>query len=281
MNVRECGFFVIVFWLFDFPSEKGINMRNVLLTTGLLILGFSGSAMAHFGMVIPSKVVVEETEDGIVIVEISFSHPMEMVGMDMAKPKVVHVIANGKAEDVTDQLLPTKIIDKDAWRLEFTPKRPGVYALIMEPTPYWEPAEDCFIVHYTKTYIAAFGEGEGWDEPAGLKTEIVPLTRPFGNYAGNVFQGRVLLDGKPVPHAEVEVEYYNREGKYAAPNEQMVTQVIKADENGVFTCGIPFAGWWGFAALNTSDEKMTHDGEEKDVELGAVIWVEFVAPITK
>lgn len=64
--------------------------------------------------------------------------------------------------------------------------------------------------------MAAFAEGEGWDEPGGLKTEIVPLTRPFGNYPGNVFQGRVVLDGKPIPGAEVEVEYYNRDEKYSA-----------------------------------------------------------------
>ena len=35
----------------------------------------------------------------------------------------------------------------------------------------------------------------------------------------------------------------------------------------------PNAGWWGFAALNTAPETMTQDGEEKAVELGAVIWV--------
>jgi cobalt/nickel transport protein len=28
-------------------------------------------------------------------------------------------------------------------------------------------------------------------------------------------------------------------------------------------------------ALNTSDEKMKHNGEEKDIEIGAVIWIEF------
>jgi cobalt/nickel transport protein len=27
--------------------------------------------------------------------------------------------------------------------------------------------------------------------------------------------------------------------------------------------------------LNTADEKLKHEGEEKDVEIGAVIWVEF------
>ena len=36
-----------------------------------------------------------------------------------------------------------------------------------------------------------------------------------------------------------------------------------------------FAGWWGFAALNAADFKLKHNGKEKDVELGAVIWVKF------
>ncbi|MBW2112900.1 MAG: DUF4198 domain-containing protein, partial [Deltaproteobacteria bacterium] len=114
-----------------------------------------------------------------------------------------------------------------------------------------------------------------WDREIGLKTEIVPLARPFGLYAGNVFQGIVKVNGRPVPFAEVEVEYYNRDRKVEAPTDYMVTQTIKADRNGVFTFGVPTAGWWGFAALNTSDEKMKLKGEEKDVELGAVIWVRF------
>ena len=145
----------------------------------------------------------------------------------------------------------------------------------MEPKPYWEPAEDCFIVHHTKTVVTAFGDDEGWDEEIGLKTEIVPLSKPFGLYAGNVFQGIVKLDGKAVPYAEVEIEYYNKDGKLKAPTDYMVTQTIKADQNGVFTYAAPKAGWWGFAALNPSDKKMKYNGKEKDVELGAVIWVKF------
>jgi cobalt/nickel transport protein len=109
----------------------------------------------------------------------------------------------------------------------------------------------------------------------------VPLSRPFGNYAGNVFQGQVLLDGKPAPGTEVEIEYYNKDGKYEAPNNALVTQVVKADANGVFTYGVPFAGWWGFAALNTAEEKIAHEGTPKDVEIGAVLWVEFSQPLLK
>ena len=256
-------------------------MWKSCLAALIVMFSLSSQALAHFGMVIPSASVVEDKMDAAVTLELSFSHPMEMAGMPLVKPKSVQVFVDGKTEDISASLQAIKIMDHDAWKAQYTVKKPGVYQIVMEPQPYWEPAEDCFIIHYTKTYVATFGEEEGWDEPAGLKTEIVPLTRPFGNYVGNVFQGQVLLDGKPVPGAEIEVEYYNKDGKYAAPNEYMVTQVVKADANGIFTYGIPFAGWWGFAALNTADEKIAHEGKEKDVELGAVVWVEFVSPVKK
>ncbi len=75
--------------------------------------------------------------------------------------------------------------------------------------------------------------------------------------------------------AEVEVEYYNQNKKYTAPTEYMITQALKADANGVFTYAAPVSGWWGFAALNRANHKLPHQGEEKEVELGAVIWVYF------
>jgi cobalt/nickel transport protein len=53
----------------------------------------------------------------------------------------------------------------------------------------------------------------------------------------------------------------------------MITQVIKADQNGVFTYAMPQAGWWGFAALNEDREKIKYEEEEKSVEIGAVLWV--------
>jgi cobalt/nickel transport protein len=200
---------------------------------------------------------------------------MEMVGMELVKPKVATVTVNGNRQDLLAQLTPTRIMDHGAWRLDYPIKRPGVYMFHMEPQPYWEPAEDCFIVHHTKTVVAAFGDDEGWDAELGLKTEIVPLAKPFGLYAGNVFQGIVKMDGKPVPHAEVEVEYYNRDQQAHAPTDYMITQTVKADGNGVFTYATPTSGWWGFAALNTADYTLDHEGQKKDVELGAVIWVYF------
>ncbi len=241
-----------------------------------LLLAFSSQSFAHFGMLIPSDNMVMQDDNRTVNLQFSFSHPMEMIGMELVKPKAVNVVTGGQTDDLLDALKSVRVMDHSAWGLDYQIKRPGVYTFYMEPQPYWEPAEDVFIIHYTKTVVTAFGDDEGWDQEIGLKTEIVPLSKPFGLYAGNVFQGIVKFDGKPVPYAEVEVEFYNQDKRSQAPTDYMVTQTIKADLNGVFTYAVPNAGWWGFAALNEADFKLkTSSGEEKGVELGAVIWVHF------
>ena len=52
-----------------------------------------------------------------------------------------------------------------------------------------------------------------------------------------------------------------------------ITQVVKADKNGVFHVALPQEGWWGFAALMDDDEKIKKDGKSYAVELGAVLWL--------
>ncbi len=247
-------------------------MQRITATIFAFLMLLSSQAYAHFGMVIPSDEMVTQGESSNVKLDLMFIHPFEMVGMPLEKPEKFGVIARGQQSDLLGQLKQTKILGHEAWQTSYKIKRPGVYAFYMQPKPYWEPAEDCYIVHYTKTVISAFGLEDGWDEPLGLKTEIVPLSRPYGLYAGNVFQGQVLLDGKPVAGCEVEIEHYNQDGSKKPANEYMVTQVVKTDPNGIFTYGVPEKGWWGFAALNTSDTQY----KGKDVELGAVLWVNFL-----
>jgi cobalt/nickel transport protein len=243
----------------------------------LPLVALSPSAWAHFGMVIPSDTMVMAEDARTVNLTLSFSHPFERVGMPLVKPKQVQVYAGAQPQNLLPDLKPASVFDHPAWTLDFAIKRPGVYKFVMEPQPYWEPAEDCYIIHYTQAVVTAFGDDEGWDGELGLPTEIVPLTKPYGLYAGNLFQGVVKLKGKPVPFAEVEVEYYNENGAdiVAAPTDYMVTQTLKADGNGVFSYAVPGPGWWGFAALNTADDTIAHEGVDKAVELGAVMWVRF------
>lgn len=242
-----------------------------------VLLALPQALWAHFGAVLPQNSMLDSSNRQTEV-KLAFLHPFAQQGMDLEKPDKVNVTHMGKSQSrsLLAELSPVQMLNSQAWQLDFQPDRPGVYCLSMDPQPYWEEAEGIFIKHITKTYIAAFGQEAGWSQPLGLETEIVPLTRPFGLYAGNVFQGRVLLDGEPVPGAEVEVEYYNQNQKAQAANEYMHTQVLLADENGVFTYAAPAAGWWGFSALNEADYTLQHQGQDQEVELGAVLWVQFL-----
>ena len=252
-----------------------MKKQIIVLLSWVLSLIIPTNALAHFGMLIPSDSMVMQDENRVISITLSFSHPFEGKGMGMIKPQRFSVVMGGKEDKLIGLLKETRTLGRKAWVMNYKIRRPGVYTFYMEPKPYFEQAEDSFIIHYTKVFVAAFGFEDGWDKPLGLKTEIIPITRPFGLYAGNVFQGIVTLDGNPIPHARVEVEFYNEAGKAKAPTEYMITQVIKSDKNGVFTYAVPGAGWWGFAALNQSGQKMKYKGQDKNVELGAVIWVKF------
>jgi cobalt/nickel transport protein len=257
---------------------------SILFTAAAaLMLLLATPASAHFGAVIPSDDIVTQDDPKTLNIEIQFLHPLEQHLMDMAKPKQFGVMHNEQKTDLLATLKEAKAKghgpteELTFWTAEYPIRRPGDYTFFIEPTPYWEPAEDLYIVHYTKVCVNALGLEEGWDQPVGLETEILPMARPYGLWTGNLFTGQVLLKGKPVPHAEVEIEYLNASpgnpSVVLPPAEPYVTQVVKADANGVFSYAMPKAGWWGFSALNEADWTIDHEGEKKNVEIGAVFWV--------
>ena len=199
--------------------------------------------------------------------DISFVHPFEQTGMVMEKPEVFVNSKNNKLN-----LIQTIKFNQKAWNSSYEIKTPGVYKFFVQPQPYFEPSEEKFIFHVPKLIISSFGLEDGWDEPIGLKYEIIPLIKPFGLYAGNLFQGKVLHDGKPAINTEVEVELYNEFG-LKAPTDSHITQVVKTDANGVFSFVMNHKGWWGFAALIEEGELKYKDGKNYPVENGALIWV--------
>jgi cobalt/nickel transport protein len=249
-----------------------INLLMIATITYLLVVPLRG----HFQLLIPGSDIIEDPTNSTTGINCMFCHPFEGEIMNMAYPAEFGVmIKGGNRVDLLTTLSENKIEGLSTWRTNYKLKQPGDHVFYVVPEPYWEPAEETFIIHYTKVIVNAFGLESGWDAEVGLKTEIIPLTRPYGLYAGNIFQGMVLVDGKPAPFTEVEVEYYNKDGKYSAPAAPFVTQVVKADANGVFSYAMPVAGWWGFAALNQGEDKVVSaaDGKSYPVELGALIWI--------
>ncbi|TPW17625.1 MAG: hypothetical protein FD130_594, partial [Halothiobacillaceae bacterium] len=183
-------------------------------TAGVL---FANAALAHFQMVIPDDDMVSQTESKTLQLDLRFWHPMEGHGMNMVLPQQFGVLVDGQKIDLLTTLQTDKSEDhngekRDIFTAPYTIKRPGDHLFYVEPQPYWEPAEESFIVHYTKVIVNSLGMEEGWEVEVGLKTEIIPLTRPYGLWAGNLFQGVVHVDGKPAPFTKVEVEYYNQAG---------------------------------------------------------------------
>lgn len=224
-------------------------------------------AYAHFGVALPSKNIVEEQKDAKIDIKLSFMHPFEQTYMKLEKPEKVYVVYDKKAKDLSGALKK----DKNGWNLKYNLNEPATYQFYFVPKPYFEKSEGKFIQHITKTYVDAYGAGD-WQTPAGLKAEIVPLTRPFGLYCGSLFRGQVLHNGKVAKNAIVEIELYN-DKHFKAPSDAHITQEVLTDSNGIFSFTLPQAGWWGFAALLEDDKTLSHKGKKYPIELGAVLWI--------
>ncbi len=259
-------------------------MRRLLLVV-MLVAGLPGIALAHFLMLLPDKEFVDPAQRTVRF-KVIFTHPMAGgPTMSLAPPEEVGVYFRGKKISLKKALVSREVLafprwhedfspekKARAWAFEYTFSRPGDYVFYVIPKPYFEPAEGVFIKQITKVVVNAFGAESGWDAYLGLPVEIVPLVRPYGLWAGNLFCGRVFKDGKPLPGAEVEVEYHNRKGGIKLPHPSFETQVLKTNEEGEFCYAFPWAGWWGFSVLSEGDP-VVKDGKKYPLELDAVIWL--------
>ncbi|UCG66117.1 MAG: DUF4198 domain-containing protein, partial [Deltaproteobacteria bacterium] len=95
----------------------------------------AGAALAHFGMLVPSDSMVMQNDNRTINVKLSFSHPFEGEVMELVKPVVFGVMANGEKADLLETLTKTKVMGHTAWETSYAIKRPGVYMFYMEPKP--------------------------------------------------------------------------------------------------------------------------------------------------
>lgn len=277
---------------------KTVNIRErnmkkfVLLLSLTAMLILSVPAFAHFQMIYSPDSVPTSKKMTLKLV---FTHPFEAghtmdIGKDEkgeTQPSIAFgVLHKGEKKDLLMSLKPitfTSLTNKGkAYEADVKLGGMGDYIYYFVPAPYYEKSEDIYIQHCTKVIFNVAGAPTDWAAPVGdpLPVEIVPLDKPYALWVGNVFRGVVTRNGKPVPGAEIEVEYLNhdvignafaKKAKVKAPHDAMVTLTIKADGNGVFVFGIPKAGWWGFAALGAGGD-LKHNG--KELSQDAVIWVQ-------
>jgi cobalt/nickel transport protein len=250
------------------------------------------AAEAHFQLLYTPEAALNESAP--IELALVFSHPFDNgYTMDMGTPEAFYVVSQrGEGEPKTTDLLqslePIEWSGVETKAAAFIARPPrnvtrslGDYTFVLRPAPYYEQREDKYIQQITKTVVNIGGLPGAWDEPLGLPVEIVPLDKPYANWVGGVFRAVVLADGKPVPHAEVEVEFLNHEPqigerrfdpspKVTAPQDSFKTLSIRADAAGQIIIGLPKAGWWGICALNL-DDGAKHEGKELSVD--AVLWI--------
>lgn len=255
---------------------------------------FSSPADAHFMMTYTPETYLPQAQNAEW--RIVFTHPTE-AGSVMNMGGVQEFYAVHKRGEKINKIDLKKYLKEITWSnpgskapaySAVIPRKEtrsmGDYVYVLIPGYYLEKEEDIYMQQITKLITNVGGAPTNWNEPVGLPTEIVPMIKPYAMWTGNTFQGQVLSQGKPVANAEIEVEYMSNmpniktnsmpeKSSVDYKNPSLVTQTIFSDENGVFSFGIPKAGWWGFAALGVGPDTK-HQG--KGLSQDAVIWIQAV-----
>lgn len=255
------------------------------LTVALFLTAISSTAFAHFQMLYTPESALEK--GGNINLKIVFTHPFEAGHtMDMGTPEKFIVLHKEQKTDLLKSLKPitwTSLTNSGkAFETSYQLRGMGDWVFGIIPAPYYEANEEAYIQQFTKMIVNVAGNPTDWDKDLGFPAEITPLDKPYGLWTGNVFRGIVKKEGKPVPFAEIEVEFLNHKpemkaNKFAkqaavkAPQDSFVTQTIKANANGEFVYALPKAGWWGFAALGVGPK---NSFKGKELSQDAVIWVQ-------
>lgn len=260
----------IAFLLKGRPTPALLRTAWVLGTAAFLQ---AAPAQGHFQTLVPDRVWING-ETNTLTLTADFTHPMAGgPRMPMGTPERFGVRTTDGDADLGARLQVRDDGGARHYVAQLAVRSPGDHVFYLSPAPYWEAGEGRMIVHHTKVIVNAFGGPPLWQHPIGLPVEIQPMVQPYGLWTGNLFRGRVLKNGHPLPHAEIEVEWRN-DGSLKDIPDVFETQQLFADGDGVFSYAMPRAGWWGFAALVTREEPMTNpDGVEVPVEQGGLIWV--------
>ena len=253
----------------------------------LLPLMVCSTAMAHVQVLVPSdKNSTGKGSDETLNVYFVEHVMKEAPVYSMAEPKQFGVLVNGRKLDLRGSLQKQEMAGKAAFTAAYTMKEPGAHVFYLEPAPYWDPEEEVAVTHYTKVILNSCDGGlatesqlgwenwEGWDALVGFPVEIEPLVQCTSLWTNSLFRGIVRVNGKPAPFARIEVEYLNGDRAVTIPNNAFVTQILKSDENGVFSFAPVKAGWWALSAIiEPEQESRGPNGEEVETELGGVLWI--------
>lgn len=174
--------------------------------------------------------------------------------------------------DLLGDVEEAQYLDKKAWGANVALDKPGLYQFIIETRPWWNEDAQRYDQHYVKSFLPVYGVETGWEYPAGLPVEIVPLSRPFGLSNPCLFSGRVLAHGKPRAGTLVRAQRINLEN-CPVPSRWHEDVTVRTNERGEFALTLNRPGWWCCTAIMDGTPLKGHDGDPRPLQIGSSVWV--------
>jgi cobalt/nickel transport protein len=234
----------------------------------LVLLCTTATSVAHYNMLLPDKAWAQKGEK--VTFTYQFGHPFEHELFDAPKPASLLVLLPSGKHAVLDVEKTLRKIERPGadgkrvtcWQFDYTPAERGDHVFVLK-TPTIKHGEDHAVEDLVKVVLHVQTQN-GWDHglkglprEIGVDLDLVPLTRPYGLYAGMAFSARVERypyqpigpPMSPTSGLRVEVEQYNEKTPKALPPDELVTFHTKTGGDGSFVATLPASGWWGITAI--------------------------------
>jgi cobalt/nickel transport protein len=236
---------------------------------------FLPAAEGHFGILVPAPAAVRKGEP--VTLRYWNGHPFECQMLDTEAPEKAQVILPDGKTRVDLEPKPVQVDDGQggkvtAQSMNFTPTERGDHRVVLTTPLRFDEHAGGFVQDELQVLVRV-QVTHGWDSPIGQMLEILPLARPYGLRPGFAFKAQALVKGKPLANAEVEIERLNPSPPKDIPDDDaLVTQVVKTDMNGYFTCTLDEPGWWG-VMVSAHDGSKEKDGKSWPIVRRGILWV--------
>ena len=217
---------------------------------------------------------------------IALMRPADHSCLDMERPQLVSVVRFdaqspeerghlvGDRRDLLGDIEEIRYSDSRAWGVNVAIGKPGLYHFMMETRPRWSESRQRYEQDFVKTTVPVYGESRGWEQPCGLRLEIVPRTRPFGLAAPCLFSAQVRWQDAPLPGAKVRMyRIATEKTPQPLPTPWHGSLEASADGDGNAAFVLTRSGWWCCVAETDGEPLKGPDGESRPLRFGGVFWL--------
>lgn len=200
---------------------------------------------------------------------------------DMAAPRAFFLVHRGTRTDLRASLsccfARGVLNDAMAWETTLALAQPGDHLLVTVAEPHWDADARVHVQQIATACVRLGPSGSDGATPLGLAAEVVPDPGASDLAPGGTLAGRVLAEGRPVPHAALEIECAEADTVAGLRARGGGWILATADLSGRFRVRLPHAGLWAVAARGVG---ATRWHGPRPLRQDAVLWMRVTAPVS-